>query len=86
MADVDTYTYTTTKVRKTKKTSSSSAKRRESSDNGTDVQITEISEKENHLPLTNGISRKQRYLLVGERINCIAWHLGRVLGRLNIKQ
>jgi len=66
MADVDTYSYTTTKVRKTKKTTST--KRRESQDGG-DVSITEITEKENHVPaLTNGTSnglpRKQRYLLV----------------------
>ena len=64
MADVDSYTYTTTKVRKTKKTTST--KRRESTDGGTaEVTITEVTEKENHVPsLTNGIPRKQRYLLV----------------------
>lgn len=62
MADVDSYSFTTTKVRKTKKVTSS--KRRESNDGGADVTITEITEKENHIPsLTNGISRKQRYLL-----------------------
>lgn len=59
-ADVDTITYTTTKVRKTKKTT----KRRESTDGGGEITITEVTEKENHLPaLTNGIQRKQRYLL-----------------------
>ncbi|KAK7601422.1 hypothetical protein V9T40_008863 [Parthenolecanium corni] len=59
MAEVDSYTYTTTKVRKTKKTAST--KRRESQDGG-DITITEISEKENHVPsLTNGLPRKQRY-------------------------
>lgn len=66
MADVDTYSYTSTKVRKTKKTTST--KRRESQDGG-DVSITEITEKENHVPAltngtSNGLSRKQRYLLV----------------------
>lgn len=62
MADVDSYTYTTTKVRKTRKTTTS--KRRESTDGGTDVTITEVTEKENHIPsLTNGIPRKERYLL-----------------------
>ena len=63
MADVDSVTFTTTKVRKTKKTTMT--KRRDSKDTG-DVSITEITEKENHLPgLTNGVSnRRPRYLLV----------------------
>lgn len=62
MAEVDAYSFTTTKVRKTKKTTST--KRRESTDGGAEVTITEVTEKENHIPsLTNGIPRKQRYLL-----------------------
>lgn len=50
MADVDVQVqYTTTKVRKTKKSSSSAGKRRESSDQGSEVTITEVQDKENFL-------------------------------------
>ncbi|KAI5699281.1 hypothetical protein M8J75_000454 [Diaphorina citri] len=48
MADVDVQVqYTTTKVRKTKKTTS--GKRRESTDQGSEVTITEVQDKENYL-------------------------------------
>jgi hypothetical protein len=60
MADVDVQVqYTTTKVRKTKKTTS--GKRRESTDQGSEVTITEVQDKENYL--VNG----KGYVIYGSR-------------------